>query len=320
MLNQTAGKRELARAGVTLFAGLCVLGLFIIAFGGHRFWERLDEYAIRFNGVKNLDVGRPVKYAGINVGRVLSIDVDKDDPALVRVVVGLHEGFTVYQGTKASISQKGLVGDNFVLLNLSGKAGPPLPVGSEIPPDATPDLMEVAASMAGLAADLQPKLSEIADSLRALLNTDNRRQVEEILKEVTVLVKDANSAIRSMDKEFRGLAREAGAGIAETRALVGEVRSGMQTTMGTVNTAVTDTRQDLALTLEVLRVQTAAVGGAVTELTRQVQHDLDYDQARLEEILENTAELTRNLNVLTRSLRERPWQIIYRPDDSKKEQ
>jgi len=315
VLNQQAGKKDFVKAGVTVIAGLCILGLFIIAFGGHRFWEALDTYIIRFNGVKNLEVGRPVKYAGINVGRVLEIEVDNDNPALVRVVVGLREGFTVYEGTRASISQKGIVGDNFVLLNLSGKAGPALRPGSLIPPEAAPDFMEVASAMASVATELKPKLAEIADSLRELLKTDNRRQIEDILAQMATLVHNADTVL----KEFGSVAGEAGKGIRETRALVGEVRQGLGSTMTSLNSAIEGVHGDTTQTLAVLRTQVAAVGGALTALSGQLQRDLDYDQNELEEILDNTAELTHNLKVLTQSLKERPWQVIYRPDDRQME-
>ncbi|MFV0348825.1 MAG: MlaD family protein [Halodesulfovibrio sp.] len=319
MLNQAAGKRELARAGVTIVAGLIILGLFIIAFGGHRFWEKLDHYVIRFNGVKNLDVGRPVKYAGINVGRVLEIDVDKDDPGLVLVVIGLKDGFTVYEGTMASISQKGIVGDNFVLLNLSRKAGPPLPPGSEIPQEPTPDFMEVAASMATMAAKLEPKISEIADSLRELLNTDNRKQVQNILVEMNGLLKEAHGMIGGLNSDFKGVAHDARDGIRETRQLVSETRQNLNAAINNLNAAITGVHGDTAVTLKVLRTQVEAVGASVTDLSGQLQKDLDYDQRVVEEILDNTAELTHNLKVLTQSLKERPWQVIYPPDDRMKE-
>lgn len=319
MLNQAAGKRELARAGVTVVTGLIILGLFIIAFGGHRFWEKLDHYIIRFNGVKNLDVGRPVKYAGINVGRVLEIEVDKDDPGLVLVVIGLKDGFTVYDGTMASISQKGIVGDNFVLLNLSRKAGPALPPGSEIPQEPTPDIMEVAASMATMAAKLEPKISEIADSLRELLNTDNRKQVQGILVEMNGLLKDAHGMIGGLNSDFKGVAHDARDGIRETRQLVSETRQNLNAAINNLNAAITGVHGDTATTLKVLRTQVEAVGVSVTGLSGQLQKDLDYDQRVVEEILDNTAELTHNLKVLTQSLKERPWQVIYPPDDRMKE-
>ncbi|UZP66552.1 MlaD family protein [Desulfovibrio mangrovi] len=319
MLNKAAGKKELIRAAITVVAGLFILGLFIIAFGGHRFWEKLDTYVIRFNGVKNLDVGRPVKYAGINVGRVLEIAVDGEDPSLVRVVVGLQEGFTVYEGTMASISQKGIVGDNFVLLNLSRKAGPPLKPGSEIPPELTPDLMELAASMATMAANLQPKISEIAESLRELLNNDNRQQVQNILSETTAVLKEAHQMVGSMNTDVRTMTQEASAGIRETREFIGETRQNMNAAMNNLNSAITGVHGDTAATLQALRSQIGAVGGSITTLSNQLQKDLDYDQRQVEEILDNTAELTHNLKVLTQSLKERPWQVIYRPDDRKKE-
>lgn len=322
MLNQATGKKDLVKALITIVLGLLILGLFIIAFGGHRFWEKLDTYTIHFRGVKNLSVGRPVKYAGIEIGRVLDITVDPKNPGLILVELGIEEGFTVYEGTRASISQKGLVGDNYVLLNLSGTAGDPLPVGADIPPDDTPDLMEVASSMASLANSLEPKLAEIAENLAKLLRSDNRVKIEEILHEVSTLVTTANTSMQQISSDVSGMTRETTLTVQEARTAVNSVQGDLRTALANLNTtihtmdnAITSVHGDAGETLKVLRLQVAGIGGSVTELTQQLQRDLDYDQQMVEEILDNTAELTHNLRILTQSLKERPWQILYPPDE-----
>lgn len=315
MLNQATGKQDLIKAGITIVLGLIILGLFIIAFGGHRFWESLDSYYIKFNGVKNLSVGRPVKYAGINVGRVLSIDVDPANPGLIQVEIGVDEDFTIYQGTRASVTQKGLVGDNYILLNLSGKAGGPLPEHSVLPSYHAADMMETAAAMANMARELTPKLSEIASSLATLLNATNRQQISTLLAEVKELVTTTNQSLTDLSSEYVRVAKEAQAGVGETRLLVKELRGETKQAMRSLTGSVNRLEGESVTTLKALATQTNAVGSAVESLTKQLQQDLDYDQAQLEEILDNTADLTHNLKVLSQSLKERPWQIIYRPED-----
>jgi hypothetical protein len=68
-------------------------------------------------------------------------------------------------------------------------------------------------------------------------------------------------------------------------------------------------------TLDLTREHIDAAGGNVGELTAKLNEDWDYDQERLEIVLENLADLTEELRMLSRSLRERPWQIIHTPEE-----
>ncbi len=319
MLNQKTGKKDLVRAAVTLAAGLCILAFFIIAFGGVRFWEKLDNYVILFTSVKNLDEGRPVKYAGIDVGRVLSIQVDPVNPGLVRVVVGIAKDFVVHEGTTAAISQKGLVGDNYVLLSLTGAVGPAIPPGGEIPRDTTPDIMEVVGSVATLVVELKPKLTQIADSLTQLLNSDNRARMEELLAQLSELARAAHGALGTLDNDLRNVAHGAERGITETRAMVRDIHTGLNATVANLNAAISGVHGDAAATLALLREQTRTVGDSLASVSGQMEQDWAFDQRRVEDILENAVQVTENLRVLTESLKERPWQILYPPDNAMKE-
>ncbi|MFV0423017.1 MAG: MlaD family protein [Oleidesulfovibrio sp.] len=307
MLNKQDNKKEVIKAALTLLLGLVVLGLFIVAFGGHRFWETLDTYSIRFLTVKDLSVGRPVKYAGINIGRVLEIDVDSQDPAQIRVVIGVKEGFTVYEGTVASITQKGLVGDNYVLLSLAAAPGNVLPVQSEIPPDTSTSIFEAAASVGQLVRELQPRLISIADNLDTLLVTVNKQNMGEVAQNLNTVLQTADNSIKTLTSEISAVSKETAAGIREARAVMRKLDGGVDN----ANAAMHSTNQAMLA----IKTQTEAVGTMMTRLGSQLGTDLEYDQVQVEEILRNTRELTHNLNMLSRSLRDRPWQVIFHPSD-----
>ena len=102
----------------------------------------------------------------------------------------------------------------------------------------------------------------------------------------------------------------------EARTFIRELRTDTGTALKNFDSAVTGLHQQSTATLEVVREQVETLGVSLTALSTQLQSDLDYDQQQIEEILENTVELTDNLKLLSRSLKERPWQVIYRPDDS----
>src|SRR5918994_4269666 len=62
-----------------------------------------ELYEIYFTGsVSGLDRGSPVRYLGVDVGRVRRLSIDKSDPTRVQVVVEVDEQAPVSAATRAS--------------------------------------------------------------------------------------------------------------------------------------------------------------------------------------------------------------------------
>jgi len=306
-------RKDLIKAGATLFVGLVTLGLFIVALGGTRFWESLDNYVIRFRTIKDLNVGRPVKFAGLDVGRVLELKVDEQNPTLVRVVVGVDSSFTLYEGTKASISQKGLVGDNYVLLSLDEPAGEKLLPGADIPAVASPGMSEIADKVGEMVGTIVPKLTRIASVLEGFVNSENSRNLSQALVQAPKLLGEARIAMARINKDWVELSSAATQGVSQASRSVREVSSGLSQTFAKIESVLNDVNQSWNSTLGVIRAEAARTGKNLNDLTVQVQNDLDYDQERLEQTLENMADMAEEVKMLSRSLRERPWRVLNAP-------
>ncbi len=92
------------------------------------------EYDILFTSVEGLGRASPVRYNGVDVGEVLNIAVDAEDPSLVRVRIQLAATTPVRTDTKAQVASQGVTGVSYV--SLSGGAAPePLTAeGDQWPP------------------------------------------------------------------------------------------------------------------------------------------------------------------------------------------
>ncbi len=183
MQSRARSRKDIIKAALTVVLGLILLGVFIVALGGRRFWENYDYYAIVFDSVKDLSAGRPVKYAGLDIGRVEDISIDPKSPGQVLVRIAVKQGFPLFNGTFALISQKGLVGDNYVFLQLQGQAGQQLKPGSHIPSKQVMSLNELANQISDLVNELRPKLLSVADGLNDLQAEDNREKVRQAHQE-----------------------------------------------------------------------------------------------------------------------------------------
>lgn len=303
MFLKSAHRKDTIRAVVALLVCGGILAAFVVVLGGFRFWEKFDVYSIRFVSVKDLSVGRPVKYGGLDVGRILAIGVDPDDPRMIRVEVGIRQPMTLHKGVVARIAQKGLVGDYYVFLDPQDSPGAPIAPGSVIPSEESVDMAQLAGLAGAVLNDLRPKLDQMATSMAQIINSKNAERVSLVLDRLPVLVAELESTAKEIKTGWSGVTKDG-------RVLV-QNASG---TLREISTAVNALQNDARVTMGDLRQEMKRVG----ELTQSLQSAVNYDQAQLEDILENVNRLSGDLKHLSAKLRDRPWEVIRQPQGGAK--
>ena len=303
MFSKTAHGRNTAKAIAAMALCLAILGVFSVVLGGFRFWETLDVYNLRFKSVKDLSAGRPVKYGGLDVGRILTIGVDKDDPRLIRVVIGLNSPVAIRKGVLARIAQKGLVGDYYVFLDPQGTLGEVLPPGSFIETIETVDIAQLAGMAGEILAELKPRLERIAAHLEDVLSSENTANIKDLMEKAPRLIDELNRTAMQVRTDF-GTFATSGKGTAEqaTKSL-----KSFENTLSSI-------QAEVEKTLANMRGEIQAVGA----LTNTVHKAVAHDQAQLEDILANVERMSEDVRQLAARLRERPWELLQKPQEVRK--
>ncbi len=73
----------------------------------------------QFTSVSGLRSGAEVEIAGVKVGRVASISLDKEQP-FANVTLRINQGIDVYDDAIAAIKTSGLIGDKYIDLSPGG--------------------------------------------------------------------------------------------------------------------------------------------------------------------------------------------------------
>lgn len=172
-------------------------------FGGKR-EAAVDYLVVARQNVSGLSLQGQVRYRGIRVGRVESIQLDRKDPRNILIRISIAEDVPVTKGTTAKLGYQGLTGIAHVLLEDSGENTEPLARGSELPKiTMQPSLIQELSESGG--ATLK-QAQQLLTSANELLSPDNRERIGRTLANV--------------ENSTAGLA----ATLAEARALLADPR------------------------------------------------------------------------------------------------
>lgn len=185
------------------------------------------QYDILFGTVAGLSQTSPVRYNGVDVGHVLTIALDRDDPALVRVRVELFASTPVRTDTIATLAAQGLTGVTFIALEGGSAEAEHL---KPVPPNGVPVIRSERSVVQDLmltGPDLVAEATALIAEVRSFATPENRDAIAGILTNL----RDATGRIDALTSRVEEtLARidtvldatEAGA-IAATGLLEGEI-------------------------------------------------------------------------------------------------
>ena len=112
-----ASQRTKFTVGIFISFGIGIAVLAFIWLGMSRFFEKGKFYATYFNeSVQGLDVDSAVKYRGVAIGRVMSIDVAPDE-RLIQVILKIETGQKLTKDIVAQLKSVGITGSMFVELD-----------------------------------------------------------------------------------------------------------------------------------------------------------------------------------------------------------
>ena len=105
-------KAQKFRLGIFIFTTSMLLVIFLILVAGKKFMEKRDTYFIRYENrsVTGLQIGGPVKYHGINIGRVDEIKIEKSNVENIVITIGVKSGTPIKTDVEATLVPIGITG------------------------------------------------------------------------------------------------------------------------------------------------------------------------------------------------------------------
>jgi len=244
-------RAQKVRLGVFVIGGLVVMlgGLVILA--GASLGEVRDEYTVRYSegtvSLSGLDVGSPVKYSGIRVGRVDRIGIAPDDLSVIEVALSMQEGTPIAMDSKANLGSMGITGLKYIELSRGTKAAGLRTPGSDIPP-GTAGLDELANQ----AGEIAEKVSVTIDRVNALVAPEMKDRVASVLDRTDKLLETVEATVSENRVTLKRLGERTEAAVAEAERLLVELNGVASSTRGVIDRAAPGIERTLRATRKLL--------------------------------------------------------------------
>jgi phospholipid/cholesterol/gamma-HCH transport system substrate-binding protein len=266
-----------------------------------------QRYEIYFQGtVSGLTAGSPVRYLGVDVGKVVRLTLEPQQRKRVQVIADIDSTAPIDGRTLASLTLQGVTGLLFIDLEEDPKAttrtlaqGHRYPVISSAPSDFDVLLSSLPA--------LATHTTELVDRFNRVLSDENIRTFKAMLD-------DARTASQRLPETARAVQEL----VADMRRASHEVESAAADLRGVAN----DAAPDLKAALANVRQITASLASTSEHLDQFVAENepglsrfANQSLPELERLLRETRAATRDFRDLSRSLKQNPSQLLYESND-----
>lgn len=220
------------KAGLFAILGVTVL-LVAIAFltGGIRIREGGYDLYMRVANAGGLTLNAPVQMAGIQVGRVRSLDLTPERQAVV--TIRIRQGITIPTGSRFAIATSGLLGDRLITITPGPSTAPPIPEQSTVTGADPFTVEDLAARVIAVARQAETALANVNrlvgdPALPAALSETvrNARDTTMVMRRAADNIEHATRTLdRSISREIPIIARDLQAMAADLAGAAQEVRT-----------------------------------------------------------------------------------------------
>ena len=194
-------------AFVLVLGAVLIAGLLWLASGGLA-QKKYDLYlAIENESVAGLNVNAPVKYNGVDVGKVRKIRLDPGNPERVILLFAIEHGTPIKVDTVAILKTQGLTGITYVELSGGARDAAPLraTAGSEYPVIRTQP--SLGARLENVLTTVLAKLDSTSNNINAMLSEENQTALRNTLADIATVAHTVAGRKDSLDAGMADAAR-----------------------------------------------------------------------------------------------------------------
>jgi phospholipid/cholesterol/gamma-HCH transport system substrate-binding protein len=278
-----------------------------------------QKYRIYFDeSVSGLNINAPVKYRGINVGKVVDLRINPKNTEQVEAMVEILKSTPIKENTVAKLTAQGITGLTYINLTLGENDAPPLKAknGEKYPViKSAPSLFEHFEKSLGA---LSGELSYTLEKTSQLLNDENQESIRVILNRTASLMEKMDRVLdeRSVDHMHNTIANldnfsyKLDAMMPKIDAFVTQSMA-WETKMGDSFVSIKDTYSGMGLIMEDMASSFAAVQKDVESVSLNVVPTINNTMFTMQNTLIE-------FNSLLQEYKRSPNDLLFKKEEEKR--
>jgi phospholipid/cholesterol/gamma-HCH transport system substrate-binding protein len=249
------------------------------------------------NSVTGLKAEAPVRYRGVDVGKVDEIAIEPANKGRVRIRIGVREGTPITKGTYAQLGFQGITGLAYVLLGDDGKSQEPL---QSSPGEVA--VIRMKPSLMDSGEGLFNAFVEIADKVNRVLDDENQGHLRRTLAGLEEATQRASAVTKKLEPSLNAMPGL----IAETKNLATDARASVRKAdqlIGSVN--------GLALKLDQRVDQVTEAVVSVGEVGVTARGVGEETMPRMHSLIDDLSKETRTVGRVITTLGDNPQSIVF---------
>ncbi len=138
--------------------------------------------------VAGLNIDAPVKYLGVDIGKVRTIKLDPVNPQQVKLIFAIEKGIPIKQDTQAVLKTQGLTGIAYVELSGGAPDSPVLVAKDEGQLPMIPNRPSLSRRLENVLTTTLANLDRTTAAINDLLDEENRAAFKRILVDTSLLM------------------------------------------------------------------------------------------------------------------------------------
>jgi len=281
--------------------------LFVYWYSDSRDHRNYQRYEIYFDGtVSGLSEGGPVRYLGVDVGRVQRIRIDPRAANRVQVVADIEDTTPISDKTLAELSLQGVTGLLYIDLEQQRDSDIARRILAAVPSETYPVIRSVHSDLDQFLSSLPTltaRLNDLVDRASQMLSDSNIRSVDRIV----VNLDKATAGLPQSAHDVDSLLDTLRSATSDARQLISEIHGSTATASVDLLAAI----QSLRKTSINLATASDTLDSFLGENRAQLSGFVREGVPQLEALLRDSRAAAQQISELSESLRENPSRLIY---------
>lgn len=223
------------RVGFFVFLGLSLLCAMIIMFGFRNIQFIRDTYRLTavFSFTNGIIVGAPVRFSGVDVGKVKAIEFSKDPENAVYLYMDIRNGVVIRKDARLIVNSLGILGEKYLEFIPRSSTTEPMLEGEKIKGEEPLPLNDVVSEALNLISDVRAIMSET-------FNESTRENIRLTIRNIRDLTDKENQL--TFRRSLKNLSRLTGK---KTQSEVHSALTGFDSATAAVRSLIEDHREDV---------------------------------------------------------------------------